>query len=388
MALALPLRLTSATLLLAALTFIPCAQAGNWRFEPAFSQGGSWESNALMRTRNPVELYGSITSVSLNALSQTPTAEVSFANTVKQNLFNEATYNSTDFHNQTQLLKRCTQWEALLGASGDYDTTRTSEITSLGTNTKAVRHWGLSVSPELSFIANATNKISVSTSAAVSRYDDKVYTNYNLYAAATTWTHAFTADTSGLFALNARRYQTQNNIDETVDSLGPNFGLNITLTPRLTTRLMAGLEASKQDRTGSPNASWEWSSVYSAALNYKGAQDTLSLGSKRAQQPYSNGTSSLLTSVYVQENHALSKLFSLVIGGDYARAEQSGIITTSTLENKIGGKAGLVYHAFEDIDVDATYRYREESYRGTSNKAKDNAAMVTISYRPLISGAP
>lgn len=387
MALALLLRLTSAALLVAVLSFPAGAQAGNWRLEPSLSQRGSWESNALMLRQDPIELYGSTTSVRLSALSDTPTAGINVGNTVTQNLFNKAAFNSTDFHNQTKISKRNARWEALLGLNGDYDTTRTSEITNFGTNALSVRHWAYGAAPEASWQINATNQISVNASTSASRYDSESYTNYNLYSAATTWRRALSADTSSLLSVTARRYQTQNNIDETVDSLGPTLGFAMTLTPRLTTRLMAGLEASKQDRDSITSPSWKWSSVYSAALTFKGEQDSLTLTSSRAQQPYGNGTSSLLTSFSAQENHAINKLFAVVVSGEYAAAQQSGL-NASTLKNKISGKAGLVYHALEDVDVDASYRYREESYNTTGDKATDNAVIFSLSYRPLTSGAP
>ncbi len=387
MALALPLWRSAATFLLIAFQFPVCAQAGNWDLEPSLSQRGSWESNALMLKQDPIELYGSTTSVRLDASSTIPTAAISLGNTLSQTLFNKAAFNSTDFHNRTKISKRNAQWEAMLGLSGDYDTTRTSEITGFGTNALSVRHWAYGTTPELSWQIDATNQVSVNAAVSASRYDSASYTNYNIYSAATTWHRALSADTSALLSATARRYQTQNNTDETVDSFGPTIGFAMTLTPRLVTRLMAGLEASKQDRASIASPSWEWSSVYSASLTFKGEQDSLTLTSSRSQQPYGNGTSSLLTSFSAQEKHALNKLFSFVVSGDYATAQQSGL-SASTLKNKMSGKAGFVYHALEDVDVDASYRYREESYYTNSDKAKDNAVLITFSYRPLTSGAP
>ena len=359
------------------------AQAGNWQLFPTLEQSGMWQSNVLMSRQDPIELYGSITTANLMMSSKTPTSSLDFGGKVLQNIFNESGFNSTDFHGQVQAKKRVARWEAALKSSGDYDTTRTSEITSFGLDTKTVRHTAYSATPELTFQPNETNKIAASVTYSVSRYDDTIYTDYNVANAKTTWTHQLTPQTSGLFLLKARRYQTENNTDKTVDSAGPSLGFHYAFSERLIARMTAGLEASKQEGENIAKSSWEWSTVFSGGLNFKGEQDVLDVTASREQQPYGNGTSSLLTALSFTENHAINQRYGIVIGGRYARAQQSAT-SSSTLKNQMSGNAGVVYHATQEVDVSALYRYREESYRGTSDKATDNSGMVNIQYRPVL----
>jgi len=374
-----PLRLAFALAVL--LSGVDTAAAGEWRFSPALSQAGLWEDNALMRTHDPIDLYGSVTKARLDITGRTPRSALSFDTTVEQNLFNETAFNSTDLHNASRLSLTTEGAEAALEIGGDYDTTRTSEVSTFGTAAKAVRHGGYRASPSLSWTLDAVNMLEVSSAYAASRYDDNVYANHDVYDADATWSYALTPSLRGLVLAHGRRYQSLDGTRERVDSVGPRAGFALDLNERIQARLTVGAEASSRESTTTAQTPWEWGGVFSGSLRFQGEKDTLQTTASRSQQPYNNGSASLMTSLSAEETHRINASLSLKAGGHYAWAKSTAL-SSSSLEGKWGANAGVVYRFLPDAAVDASYRYREETYRNTAAKARDNAGMLTLSYTP------
>lgn len=359
------------------------AAAGNWDVDTKINQEVVYHSNQQMLITNEKETYGSITTPSITIKSKTPTSGVLIDSSIQQNLFNDSSYNSTDLYTNARLSKKIQRWEAALGANVDYNTTRSSEVTTFGIDTHNDRHLGYAFTPEITFSPSVKDSLSISGGLNVSRYEDTTRnTNYNVYSSSFSWGHALTEFSTGFFSFNARRYQAQNDTDETVDSAGPSLGWRYQASENFSTVLSVGTEASRQEQNGgTTNNKWTWSSVFSGSLNYKNEQHDFTVQASRQQQPYSNGSSSLLTSISFAEAYKFNELFTGRVGAQYQGSKQSSL-SSSNLKSRINANAGLSYRLTEAADIGASYRYKQEKLTNTSSTQKDNTALLSITYRP------
>lgn len=359
------------------------ALAGNWDIKSSIKQEASYHSNPQMLINNEEEIYGSITTPSISLESKTPTSTIFLKSSVAQNLFNESEYNSTDFYSSARLKRKIERWEAGLNAGFNYDTTRSSELTTFGVDTLNERHWGFNIAPEITFTPSTKNRITLSGGLNTSRYDNStLHTDYNVYSAGFSWGHMLSQFSTGFFSLNARRYQTQNNLDETVDSIGPSLGWKMVVSEKLTTMLTIGSEASRQkSKTTTTTHKWIWNSIFSGSVNYKDEQHNLTVKVSRQQQPYSNGSSSLLTSLSFDERYHFNEKFTGNVSAEYQDSKKSSL-SSSNLKSRIYSNAGITYHLTKQADLGASYKYKQEKLTNSSSTQKDNAFLLRVRYRP------
>ncbi len=154
------------------------------------------------------------------------------------------------------------------------------------------------------------------------------------------------------------------------------------LSETLSTLVGVGAEATRQERAGLTQSSgWAWGATFSGGLTYKGEQDTITVKASRAQQPYSNGSSSLLTTFAATEKHRFNSLFIGDVDAIYQRAKKSAL-SSSNLKDKITAGAGVSYNITPTLDARAGYRYRRETLTNRSDVQTDNAGTLSIVYRP------
>lgn len=359
------------------------AHAGNWEYDLALTETGAYESNPELLSNGGKELYGSITSPSLSIKGSTPTSTFATRNVVTQNLFNQTDYNSTDFNTATSLSTESEHWEIGAKLRGSYDTTRTSEITTLNQETKSVRHWGYGISPDLSYKPTTQDKISTQIGYNVSRYDGTNFTDYDTYSARLSWNRKLTEFSTGFLSGRAQRYQTKSSRSQYKDSVGPSLGWEWKATETLTTLISGGAEASRYVHYIPDNRDWKWNGVYNGKVTYEGEQNKISLSIGREQQPYVNGTSSLLTKVVYDQTHRFNELVSGSIGLSYMDAERSEATNETNLRSKISAKTGLAYQATQSISLGAQYQYQQQKLTNTSGDQSNNAVFMNLTYRPI-----
>ncbi|MFA4846389.1 MAG: hypothetical protein WC654_07610 [Patescibacteria group bacterium] len=358
------------------------ARAADLSMKAAIKEAGSWQSNPLMLSRGAESLYGSITTPSFKLESKTPTSTLNLETSLNQNFFNQSAYNSTDAHVRASVTRQVERWGAGLALGGDYDTTRTSEVTSFGINEKKVRHTGFSFSPDVSFMPTTRDKFTISNSTLLSRYDSNRYSDYNVYALTPSYLHAFTPVHSGVLQFTARRYDTVGgSAGETVDSIGPMAGWQAKFSPTLSAQALVGTSASKQTRDNTPTQPWLWDLIFSTNMTYKGAQDSLKVSGSRDQQPYSNGTSSILTTFAAGYEHAFNEHLSLNLDASYMFKSKSAL-SASNLDYATSARAQLSYLMIKELSVETSYRYRQEALTNASKTAQDNTILVGLTYRP------
>jgi hypothetical protein len=355
--------------------------ASNVTVDAEISETGSWDSNPLMLAHNAEPLFGSSTVPHLVFTDETPTSRLNADVSVGENIFNQSTFDSTDFHGNFGLSHRIERWEASLKEKTDYDTTRTSELTTFGENAGSIRHLGLLIAPGLAFKPTSLDKLTVDGSASASRYDGPSFTDYDVFTLTPSWMHNFTPLHAGLLSFRAQRYQTESGPGLTVDSAAPMLGWAASFTPRWSGKFTVGLQASQQSGAGVADESLQWNYVYSADLSYKGEQDFMNFIATRAQQPYGNGTELLLTTFSIKEDHALNPKLSMTALLSY-QYSQSTAESGSNLKSLLKANPGLAYHVTDNLDILTAYQYKYESLTGADEVAKGSSVTLGLKYRP------
>jgi len=361
------------------------AHAEGMTFTPSLSQNIVWDSNPLMLTQDVKEIFGESTLPRVAFLHKTQTAKIGLDAWIENSLFNRHAFDSTDYHGVLDLAKETQRLSAALRGAVDYDTTRTSELTNAGTQTTLSRHFGYSASPTVAYNLSPLSKVELTGDYTKATYDKNAYVDYHTLSLSPSYVRAFTELYSGIVALNARRYESDEGRERIVDSIGPVVGVLAKLTPRFSTQFRVGAETSRQTDGGAVTQDWSWSTVFSSDLMYKGDQDTVHFIASRAQQAYGNGSNGLLTSLDLREERQINENFSANVGLGYqlSNAEKN---SGTNLDSRYVGDAGLTYHATSKLDVAASYRYRNESYTDRSEKAEENIARVGLTYRPKVDG--
>ena len=357
------------------------AAAAQLNIQATGTETGNYSSNALMSSVQSTSLIGSTTTPELAISETTATSSISSDTKVSENVFDKASFNSTDVHEAANLTEHNQRWSIGTGLHADYDTTRTSEVTNFGLNNVSTRHLGLSVTPEITFTPSAVDSFSLAGSANRSTYDNANFVDYNTYSITPSYTHRFDPQNAGSFSIQAQRYDSIHAASRSIDSIGPSIGWQTDLSQRLTVHAGIGAETTREYDLGTAPGPWTWQYTFSGGLSFKGLQDIVKMDATREQFPYGNGTQALQTKFEFSETHALNSLISVNIGGTYLTATYQ-TATTNNLDSLSMASAGLTYHATQTLDINANYQYRHETLTNTSATANDNAVTLTLTYRP------
>ena len=361
---------------------VPQASASTLTAQATLRETGTWSSNPLMVTDGAESLWGSTTSPELLVKHATPNTEMDFDLRLDQGLFDQTAYNSTDVHIKSNATTRSPRWTLGIKKSFDYDTTRTSEISTFGVEPVVSRHMGASFAPTVSFAATPVDLLSLTGTVVESRYDKtESFTNYRTFSVEPSYTRQLDPLNAAVISFQARRYTTTEDDAVQIDSLSPSLGWQWTFSERLTARASFGAQTSREKNFGVEAAPWTWQYVFSTGLAFKGEQDQLDLTATRAQFPYANGTEALQTTVALDEKHAVNQVLSLDLGMEYRTASYQED-ATGNLEDLASGKTGLTYYFTEDAGVSGSYRYRTETLTHKNNPAEDHTVALHLTYRP------
>lgn len=361
------------------LTALPCNAAPTAIAD--LSQQFVYDSNPLRLAHGAEGIFGSTTSPSLTLTSETPRGSISAQTRVTNNLFNDSAYNSVDLFEDITLTRQNARWQTGLGASFAYDTVRSSEITNFAINAPDIRSEKFTLTPKVAFRPNATERTALSGSFTTTHYDQTAFTDYQLYTLNPRYEHAFSPADTGLFGLYAQRYEADANVTSTSTSVGPQIGLQTSLTPHLRSELSAGALAT--DKRYDADEQHLLNYVFRGALTYKGEQDTLDLLTRRAREPFGNGTETLLTSLTLDARHRLNPLLSLKAQGKAQTADYESAPGTNLDHGEtIGG--GVAYALTQHTELAADYRYRSEKLTTIANPIDQHLVMLSLTYHPVL----
>lgn len=364
-----------------AATPLPSPIPGGLTTEMRASETFSYDSNPTRVAEGAEALFGSTTSPQLIVRYKTPRTEFEADSRVDVNFFDRSVYNSTDFHETLQIRRRNERWLAALRGTMDYDTTRTSELSNYGLNLPKVRRTRLGVAPQLAFRPNERDAWLLNASVMDSSYDQRAYTDYHVYAASPAYEHKFNAYNKGTLSLNAQRYETQSGVALTSDSVGPSLGWTSQLTEQFTVRLAAGVERTLKRGDAIHGEETDWDYVYSGGFSYKGNRDTLETTATRAQEPFGNGTETLLTSLSVSERHSINPNLALTARALYQSADYSAP-TTVNFDHGLTLGAGASYTLAENADLDASYQFRQEHLTRIHSPVEQHVVMLGVTIHP------
>lgn len=357
---------------------------GGFSSEIKGSETLSYDSNPLRVVSGEKSLFGSTTTPELVLRYKTPLTEVEADTTVEANYFNRSQFNSVDLHEKLMLKRQNERWTTSLRGIFDYDTTRTSEITNYGINIPKVRSTHVGATPQVTFRPNPRDALSLSANIEDTSYDNNAYTDYTIYSISPSYEHSFDQYNKGRIAMRAQRYETNSGTSQRSDSIGPTLGWTTILTEKLTAHAEAGaqsIEKSGANTSGSDG----WNYVFSTSLNYRGQQDTLSLRATRALEPFGNGTETLLTSFGITERHAINPKLSLNGEARYQIADYSSPPGVN-LDHGVTAGGGLTYKIVDNVDLDASYKYRSEDLTNTSGSIDQHIVMLGVTVHPTWSG--
>ncbi len=354
------------------------------RFKIKGKEIWSIDSNPLKSSTNSDTLMGSETSIGLTLGDITPTHKIYLDTLVNYNRYDNSDFNTTNLHETLGLFKSNQRW--LVGIEGkyDYDTTRTSEITSFGISAPSVRRTGISFAPQISFNPTPVDKLSLNSSLSRVEYDNSAFVDYKSFSLNPTYAHNFDPNNAGILTINFQRYQTSNASESRTDSIGPSLGWTSLINDRLNTKITAGVEQAKQSNQLSTSRSSRLNYVFSAAANFKGLRDIASVTASRSQQQFGNGNSSLLTSFDISEAHSLNSKITLNANSNYSYTDytsSSGV----NLDNQFKISGGVAYHLLEELDFTTNYQYIDQKLTGTSDSVKEQILLIGVAYHPNFS---
>lgn len=350
-------------------------------FQAILKQTGTWSSNPLMSLTDKKPLWKSTTSPEIVFKTSTGPSLVSVRARVDENNTNRSAFNSTDVHVNVEASTRNERWMFGVKKRFDYDTSRTSELTNYGLSSVVVRHWGFFIAPEVSFSPTTIERLSVSASFLRSKYDSSVFTNYDTYSANASYLRNLDPLNSGIFSVQAQRYETTRNNARKIDSIGPSLGWQTSLSPQVKADASVGAQTSREYAFGTALTNWSWQYVFSGNLSFEGEVDTLNIGAARSQYPYGNGTQALQTTFSINETHRLNSAVSLNAGASYRTATYQ-TSAAGNLESLADASVGATYHMTDTFDCTFSYRYRHETLTNINKTVQDNTVMIGLAYRP------
>ena len=341
----------------------------------------SLDSNPLKLSSGSDTLMGSETTLGVIVGDVTPTHQVYLDSQVNINRYDTSDFNTINLHENLGLFKSNQRWRVGVDGRFDYDTTRTSEITSFGIAIPHVRSTGLSLAPQLSFKQNAVDNWSFNSYFSKVGYDNAAFIDYKAYSINPSYSHNFDPNNAGIIILNFQRYESDNAAKSQMDSVGPSLGWTSIINDELNTKVTAGIERSERSSNLSTDEDSRLNYVFSASANFKGLQDVASITATRSQQQFGSGESALLTSFDVKEAHSFNEKITLSGNANYSYTNDSSPLTVN-LDNQFKVSGGIAYHVYGDLDLTSSYQYINQKLTGSSDTIKEQILLIGIEYHP------
>jgi len=365
----------STTMLLMAPAVAHAERSG---FIARFKEIAVYDSNPLMRERNARAIRGSETTASLGYNKETTKTTFRSALSATRNQFNNSKFNSTDFHGFSGMKLDLRRWQLSLDAKAGYDTTRTSELTTLGLDVDSTRVASYSVSPSVSYNLSPRSFLALSGNWNERRYDDASLTDYRTYSITPAFAHNLTSKQQVQFSWLFNRYQSLENSQKRVNTTGPSVSWTYVFRPYLSLKLSGSMLKTKYSGYASATDQDDYTPSYSSILSYTGNNHDLEFSVIKSRQPYANGTESYLTTFAVQDKYNVNQNVSLNFGADYQDAKQPPV-STDSLDNAWSVTAGALYKISRNWGLTASYKHKEEALISDDETASQDIMRVGLS---------
>ncbi len=354
------------------------ASAEKLGFIAKFKEITVYDSNPLMRARNASAIIGTETTASLGYNKETRRTAIKSGVSVTRNQFNDSKFSSTDISGFTGLKLDRKRWQISLDAEGNYDTTRTSELTTFDLDIDSTRRAAYSITPSISYNISPRSFIALSGGWNEMRYDDNSLTDYRTYSMTPAFAHNISSKQQVQFSWLFNRYQSIDNTSQRVNTTGPSVSWTYVFRPYLSVKLSGSLLKTKYLGYATTTEQDDYTPTYAAVMNYTGNNHDLELSVIKSRQPYANGTESYLTTFAVQDRYMINQNVSLNFGAQYQDAKQPPV-STNDLETAWNVSAGAAYKVSRNWDLTASYKHKEETLTNDDNKADQDLVRVGLS---------
>lgn len=370
--------LASLTILLLA-SSVP-AHASDFIYDGFLSQKMIWESNPMMLSSTAEDLYGSSTTADFTATTVSPLWELDFNGTTTQNIFNQSRLNSTDLSGGIDLKGKTLNTKVGLSAEVSKETTRTSEISNFGRSLTAIDRLRYRTMPYINVRLNPSYEWGLASSYLKTEYDSDAYVNYQKGNILPSLTYHYSEDLDYILRVDYGQYHADNLLKSRIDTYALTLGAKYQLTPQMTATARGGYNLSKTREKYLTEQDWKRDLVYEASMAFQGEQNQIRLILNREQQPYADGTETLLTTMSLNASQQLNKSFNI---NGTALYQDAGASSASTLKHKLVGRIGLEYEVLSDLSLDISYQYHRENYNDGTKDAQNNTGMLTMTWRPF-----
>lgn len=360
------------------------AHAENWKIETSGSGKLEIDDNPLLSANNAESATGVILTPALRAKHDTGASQVELGSQLEINQYDDSSFNSNDVYLDALGRQKFSTGMMELRGSFNYDTTRTSEVTESGLSIAGVRHTTFQVRPHIETALTPTEQFLLDGSFTNSKYDSNEYTDYRNTSIKPSLRHAFNEVHSGIFAVEASRYESTSGTDVTADNLIPSLGWDAQLSPRWRTNIALGIQYTETDYTTTNplvKDTTEWDYYYSGGITYTDQNDKIGFDFSRRPSSLSSGAQSQATMFRLNGTHTVSPKLDLKLGLIYQNSQRSGSNPGSNDDiSFIEAAPQLVYRLTEKLNLNLTYRHREREF-GSSDATSD-AVMMTLTFKP------
>lgn len=344
------------------------------------SETGVWNTNPLMLRRNAETIYGSETKAFFGLKNETPTSKIRTEASILRNQMNQSVFNTTDIYLKAYLEKSFKRWMMAFNGAYDYDTTRSSEITTFGQDIGTGRRNSFSLQPSVSYMISPRTFFGLSGRWLETRYEEDTLVDYRIYALTPSLGYNITPIQTVSLSFQSQRYDLLEDTDRYIDSLGPNLAWQYKISPTLTLDLSGGYLGSKINGYSGVESTWEYNVVYGMTLSHSTPRNTASMGATRSRQPYSDGTESYLTTLDFKDQYKVNDKLFLNLKANYQFSKQPPQATNS-LDTAMGGEVGLTYKFARNWTATSSYKYRSEELTSTKDEAEQQIIRLGITYR-------
>lgn len=339
-----------------------------------------YNSNPLMRRSDIRSIYGAETRTYIGYQGESSTSKLKTDVTAVENRYDDADFNSRDFYAKLMLEKIFQRTIFSLSGSYDYDTTRSSELTTFGREVGTGRRKYFGFEPTLAFQVTPRTTLGLGGKWQETRYESDTLNNFKVTSLASVLSHNLTPLQIATLSLQGQRYALLDNSEQYIDNLGPTLSWSYNFQPKWTLSLSAGYLGSRINGFTNENTSWEYSPTYGVSLRHEGVRSSSVYSANRTFQPYTNGTETYLTNFEISERYKINPTFDLELKGNYIFAEDVPK-TTDNLEKAWGGTASINYKIGINWVANLSYKYRSEDVANQDETADQQIIRVGISYK-------
>ena len=288
------MRILYASTAIICLCLSPAAQAKTEAIT-GVEQDFVYDSNPLFSRSDEDSIFGSETKAFVDVSRETPTEFLQGRATLTRGQFDKSDFNSTDSMFDGQYVKNFLRTVLSLKGKIQYDTTRGADVATFGRVNRADRYLSWRLTPKIDYALTPRTQVTLETNIQKNKYDNTALTDYRTISATPSLMRKISPLQTVVTALQLRRYESLENNDQTVDSIGPTLAWIYEYHPQYSIELIGGVLASKFNGYTSIDDDWQYNPTYGLNFKYEGDRHRAKIGVLRTREPFSNGSEYDLT---------------------------------------------------------------------------------------------